>query len=88
MPTDEEILAYHKRPRPGKIEVVPTKPCMSQADLCLAYTQGVGLPCLKIKSDPDFSYDYTDKANLVEVITNGTAVLGLANTGALAGKRA
>jgi malate dehydrogenase (oxaloacetate-decarboxylating)(NADP+) len=86
MLTDEEILAYHKRPRPGKIEVVPTKPCMSQADLCLAYTPGVGLPCLKIKSDPDLSYDYTDKANLVGVITNGTAVLGLGNIGALAGK--
>jgi malate dehydrogenase (oxaloacetate-decarboxylating)(NADP+) len=86
MPTDKEILEYHNKPRPGKIEVVPTKPCMSQGDLCLAYTPGVGLPCVKIQEDPDLSYDYTDKANLVGVITNGTAVLGLGNIGALAGK--
>ncbi len=86
MPTDQEILDYHNKPRPGKIEIVPTKPCLSQGDLSLAYTPGVALPCRKIQADPNASYDYTDKANLVGVVTNGTAVLGLGNIGALAGK--
>ncbi len=86
MPTDEEILEYHSKPRPGKIEIVPTKPCMSQGDLSIAYTPGVALPCRKIREKPNLSYDYTDKSNLVGVITNGTAVLGLGNIGALAGK--
>lgn len=86
MPTDEEILKYHSKPRPGKIEVIPSKPCLSQGDLSLAYTPGVGLPCRKIQADPNRSYDYTGKGNLVGVITNGTAVLGLGNIGALAGK--
>ncbi len=86
MPTEKEILDYHNKPRPGKIEIVPTKPCMSQADLSIAYTPGVGLPCQKIQAEPNLSYDYTNKANLVGVITNGTAVLGLGNIGALAGK--
>ncbi|MBS3733134.1 MAG: NADP-dependent malic enzyme, partial [Desulfobacterales bacterium] len=86
MPTDDEILEYHSEPRPGKIETVPTKPCLSQSDLALAYTPGVALPCRKIQADPNASYDYTDKGNLVGVITNGTAVLGLGNIGALAAK--
>jgi malate dehydrogenase (oxaloacetate-decarboxylating)(NADP+) len=86
MPTDEEALEYHRAPRPGKIEVVPTKPCMSQSDLGLAYTPGVSIPCLRIQEEPNQSFEYTAKANLVGVITNGTAVLGLGNIGALAGK--
>ncbi len=86
MASDEEVLRYHREPRPGKIEVVPTKPCISQSDLGLAYTPGVGVPCLKIQEQPDLSYDYTAKSNLVGVISNGTAVLGLGNIGALAGK--
>ena len=83
---DMEALRYHKEPRPGKIEVVPTKPCLTQTDLSLAYTPGVAAPCLKIKQDPDTSFDYTTRGNLVGVITNGTAVLGLGNIGPLAGK--
>ncbi|MBI4797320.1 MAG: NADP-dependent malic enzyme, partial [Desulfarculus sp.] len=72
--------------RPGKIEVVPLKPCVSQADLSMAYTPGVAIPCLKIKDNPDLSFEYTSRGNLVAVITNGTAVLGLGNIGPLAGK--
>jgi len=83
---DQDALRYHRYPRPGKIEVTPTKPCMSQADLSLAYTPGVGVPCLRIKDDPDASFDYTSRGNLVGVITNGTAVLGLGHIGPLAGK--
>lgn len=83
---DEDILQYHREPRPGKIEVVPTKPCVSQSDLCLAYTPGVGVPSLAIQQNPDLSYEYTAKGNLVGVITNGTAVLGLGDIGPLAGK--
>ena len=83
---DEESLRYHREPRPGKTEVVPTKPFFSQTDLSLAYTPGVAAPCLKIKDNPDTSYDYTNRGNLIAVITNGTAVLGLGNIGALAGK--
>jgi malate dehydrogenase (oxaloacetate-decarboxylating)(NADP+) len=86
MSYDVEALRYHKEPRPGKIEVVPTKPCLTQTDLSLAYTPGVAAPCLKIKQDPDTSFDYTTRGNLVGVITNGTAVLGLGNIGPLAGK--
>ena len=86
MPSDEEVLHYHQFPRPGKIEVVPSKPCISQADLGLAYTPGVSVPCMKIREAPNLSYEYTAKSNLVGVITNGTAVLGLGNIGALAGK--
>ncbi|MBF0225072.1 MAG: NADP-dependent malic enzyme [Desulfobacterales bacterium] len=81
-----EALRYHKFPKPGKIEVVPLKSCLSQADLSLAYSPGVAFPCLKIKENNDLSFDYTSKGNLVGVITNGTAVLGLGNIGALAGK--
>ena len=84
--TKEMALEYHKYPRPGKIEVIPTKPYASQADLALAYSPGVAYPCLEIKDTPDCVYDYTDKGNLVAVISNGTAVLGLGNIGALAGK--
>ncbi len=86
MPHDEEALRYHREPRPGKTEVVPTKPFLSQTDLSLAYTPGVAAPCLKIKDNPDTSYDYTNRGNLIAVITNGTAVLGLGNIGPLAGK--
>jgi len=81
-----EALRYHREPRPGKIEVIPSKPCLTQTDLSLAYTPGVAAPCLRIKQDPDTSFDYTTKGNLVAVITNGTAVLGLGNIGPLASK--
>ena len=83
---DEDVLRYHREPRPGKIEVVPSKPCVSQTDLCMAYTPGVGVPSLAIREQPDLSYEYTAKGNLVGVITNGTAVLGLGDIGPLAGK--
>jgi malate dehydrogenase (oxaloacetate-decarboxylating)(NADP+) len=86
MPFEYEVLKYHKEPRPGKIEVVPTKPCLTQTDLSLAYTPGVAIPCLKIQENPDLSFDYTARGNLVGVITNGTAVLGLGNIGPLASK--
>ncbi len=79
-------LDYHKYPRPGKIEVIPTKPYATQADLALAYSPGVAYPCLEIQEAPEKAYDYTDKGNLVAVISNGTAVLGLGDIGALAGK--
>ncbi|MDE6179513.1 MAG: NADP-dependent malic enzyme, partial [Duncaniella sp.] len=84
--TKQMALDYHKYPRPGKTEVIPTKPYATQADLALAYSPGVAYPCLEIKDDPDKVYDYTDRGNLVAVISNGTAVLGLGNIGALAGK--
>ncbi len=82
----EDALNYHSSGRPGKIEVVPTKPCRTQRDLSLAYTPGVAEPCLAIEKDPRLAYEYTAKGNLVAVISNGTAVLGLGNIGALAGK--
>jgi malate dehydrogenase (oxaloacetate-decarboxylating)(NADP+) len=85
-PFEIEVLQYHMEPRPGKIEVVPSKPCLSQSDLSLAYTPGVAIPCMEIKKDPNLSFDYTTRGNLVGVITNGTAVLGLGNIGPLAGK--
>jgi malate dehydrogenase (oxaloacetate-decarboxylating)(NADP+) len=84
--TREEALAYHTGKRHGKTEVVPTKPCATQRDLSLAYTPGVAEPCLDIAKDPDLAYEYTNKGNLVGVVTNGTAVLGLGNIGAVAGK--
>jgi malate dehydrogenase (oxaloacetate-decarboxylating)(NADP+) len=84
--TREEALAYHTGKRHGKTEVVPTKPCITQRDLSLAYTPGVAEPCLDIEKDPDLAYEYTNKGNLVAVVSNGTAVLGLGNIGALAGK--
>ena len=82
----EEALAYHADGRPGKIEVIPTKPYSTQKDLSLAYSPGVAEPCLEIQKNPDEAYRYTDKGNLVAVISNGTAVLGLGNIGAQAGK--
>ena len=82
----EDALDYHARGRPGKIAVVPTKPLTNQRDLSLAYSPGVAEPCLAIKDDPDVAYKYTARGNLVAVVTNGTAVLGLGNIGALAGK--
>ena len=82
----EDALDYHARGRPGKIAVVPTKPLTNQRDLSLAYSPGVAEPCLEIKANPEDAYKYTAKGNLVAVVTNGTAVLGLGNIGALAGK--
>ena len=82
----EEALEYHSRQRKGKIEVVPTKPCRTQHDLSLAYTPGVAEPCLQIQKNPELAYIYTARENLVAVVSNGTAVLGLGNIGALAGK--
>jgi len=84
--TDEEALWLHSSGRPGKLEVVPTKPLTTQRDLALAYSPGVAQPCLRIHADPDTAYDYTAKGNLVAVISNGTAVLGLGDLGALASK--
>ena len=81
-----EALAYHMGTRPGKIEVTPTKPCRTQRDLSLAYTPGVAQPCLEIEKEPGDAYKYTAKGNLVAVVSNGTAVLGLGHIGALAGK--
>jgi len=82
----QEALDYHSQGRPGKIQVTPTKPFKDQRDLSLAYTPGVAEPCLEIAKNPDDAYRYTAKGNLVAVVTNGTAVLGLGNIGALAGK--
>ncbi len=82
----EDALDYHASGRPGKIAVVPTKPLNNQRDLALAYSPGVAAPCLEIESNPDDAYKYTAKGNLVAVVTNGTAVLGLGNIGPLAGK--
>ena len=81
-----QALDYHNGPRPGKIEVTPTKPCRTQRDLSLAYTPGVAEPCLEIKENPHDAYKYTSRGNLVAVVSNGTAVLGLGDIGALAGK--
>lgn len=82
----KEALEYHEMGRPGKIEVIPTKPYDSQKDLALAYSPGVAYPCLDIEKNPEDAYKYTNRGNLVAVISNGTAVLGLGNIGALAGK--
>lgn len=84
--TREDALNYHSQGRPGKIEVIPTKPHSTQLDLSLAYSPGVAEPCLEIKDNADKVFSYTAKGNLVAVISNGTAVLGLGNIGALAGK--
>jgi malate dehydrogenase (oxaloacetate-decarboxylating)(NADP+) len=86
MSRKEDALDYHRRGRKGKVEVVPTKPLVSQLDLSLAYTPGVAEPCLEIAADPDKSWEYTARANLVAVISNGTAVLGLGDIGPAAGK--
>ncbi|WP_406850709.1 NADP-dependent malic enzyme [Candidatus Arsenophonus nilaparvatae] len=82
----QSALDFHEFPQPGKIEVTPTKPLTAQRDLALAYSPGVAYPCLEIAADPLTAYKYTAKANLVAVVSNGTAVLGLGNIGALAGK--
>ena len=84
--TKEAALEYHENGRPGKIEVMPTKPYHTQTDLSLAYSPGVAFPCLEIQENPDEVYKYTDKGNLVAVISNGTAVLGLGDIGAMSGK--
>ncbi|HLJ54873.1 MAG TPA: NADP-dependent malic enzyme, partial [Chthonomonadaceae bacterium] len=85
-PLDRDALEYHAKSPPGKLEIAPTKPCLTQRDLALAYTPGVAAPCLAIQANPDDAFLYTAKGNLVAVITNGTAVLGLGNIGPLAGK--
>ncbi|MFZ9848517.1 MAG: NADP-dependent malic enzyme, partial [Flavobacteriales bacterium] len=82
----QEALDYHAQGRPGKIEVIPTKPYHTQRDLSLAYSPGVAEPCLAIAENPEDAYKYTAKRNLVAVISNGTAVLGLGDIGALASK--
>ncbi|HEY5614702.1 MAG TPA: NADP-dependent malic enzyme, partial [Bacteroidota bacterium] len=82
----QDALDYHAGGRRGKIEVVATKACQTQRDLSLAYTPGVAEPCLEIHKNPDDAYLYTAKGNLVAVVSNGTAVLGLGDIGALAGK--
>jgi malate dehydrogenase (oxaloacetate-decarboxylating)(NADP+) len=84
--TDEEALAFHRLPTPGKIAIAATKPMSTQRDLSLAYSPGVAVPVLAIAEDPDLAYEYTSKGNLVAVISNGTAILGLGNLGALASK--
>jgi malate dehydrogenase (oxaloacetate-decarboxylating)(NADP+) len=84
--TDEEALAFHRFPQPGKIAITATKPMATQRDLSLAYSPGVAVPVLAIARDPDLAYDYTSKGNLVAVISNGTAILGLGDLGALAAK--
>ncbi|HPE31293.1 MAG TPA: NADP-dependent malic enzyme [Parvularculaceae bacterium] len=84
--SDEEALAFHSRGKPGKIEITPTKPMATQRDLSLAYSPGVAVPVKAIAENPDLAYDYTAKGNMVAVISNGTAILGLGNLGALASK--
>ena len=86
MVTKKEALEYHFRGRPGKLEITPTKPCRTQRDLSLAYTPGVAEPCLEIQKNPHDAFRYTGRGNLVAVVSNGTAVLGLGDIGALAGK--
>ena len=83
---DEDVFDYHEKPRPGKLEVVTSKPCFTQRDLSLAYTPGVARPCLAIEQDPEAAFRFTGKGNLVGVVSNGTAVLGLGNIGPLAAK--
>jgi malate dehydrogenase (oxaloacetate-decarboxylating)(NADP+) len=84
--TDAEALDFHRLPTPGKISIAPTKPMATQRDLSLAYSPGVAVPVKAIAGDPDLAYDYTSKGNLVAVISNGTAILGLGNLGAIASK--
>src|SRR6185436_17620914 len=84
--TEEEALLFHAHPKPGKIEIRATKPMSTQRDLSLAYSPGVAAPVRKIAEDPDTVYDYTAKGNLVAVISNGTAILGLGDLGPLASK--
>lgn len=84
--TDEEALNFHSRGKPGKLEITPTKPMATQRDLSLAYSPGVAIPVQHIADDPDSAYDYTSKGNMVAVISNGTAILGMGDLGALASK--
>ncbi|MGA9392605.1 MAG: NADP-dependent malic enzyme [Candidatus Sulfotelmatobacter sp.] len=86
MITKQQALDYHRSPQPGKIEITPTKPCRTQRDLSMAYTPGVAQPCLAINKNPHDAFNYTGRGNLVAVVTNGSAVLGLGDIGALAGK--
>src|SRR5258707_11318926 len=86
--TAREAFLFHSQGRPGKLEVVATKPMSTQRDLSLAYSPGVAVPVLAIAEDENLAYDYTTKGNFVAVITNGTAILGLRNRGALAAKPA
>ena len=86
MTIKQKALDYHRNGRPGKIQVVPTKSVKTALDLSMAYTPGVAAPCLEIQKNPDDAYLYTSRGNLVAVVSNGTAVLGLGNLGALAGK--
>ncbi|WP_432821911.1 malic enzyme-like NAD(P)-binding protein, partial [Trichloromonas sp.] len=86
MSKKQEALDYHSSGRKGKIEVITTKPCATSRDLSLAYSPGVAEPCLEIEKNPDMAYEYTAKGNLVAVVSNGTAVLGLGDIGAMAGK--
>lgn len=82
----EDVLEYHASAPAGKISVIPTKPCHTQRDLSVAYTPGVAIPCREIKQQPALAYRYTAQGNLVAVVTNGSAVLGLGDIGPLAGK--
>ena len=84
--TDQEALQFHAQGKPGKLEIMPTKPLTTQRDLSLAYSPGVAVPVNAIAQDPHAAYDYTNKGNLVAVVSNGTAILGLGNLGALAAK--
>src|SRR5215831_31239 len=84
--TDEEALVFHAGAKPGKLEVTPTKPMATQRDLSLAYSPGVAVPVEAIAENPDLAFDYTSKGNMVAVISNGTASLGLGDLGALASK--
>src|ERR1700744_301357 len=84
--TDDEALAFHAGSKPGRLEVNPTKPMATQRDLSLAYSPGVAVPVLAIAENPELAYEYTTKGNMVAVISNGTAILGLGDLGALASK--
>src|SRR5690242_13872504 len=84
--TEDEALAFHAGRKPGKLEIVPTKPMATQRDLSLAYSPGVAVPVLRIAENPDLAFDYTTRGNLVAVISNGTAILGLGDLGPLASK--
>ena len=84
--TEQEALLFHSQGKPGKLEITPTKPLTTQRDLSLAYSPGVAVPVLAIAKDPRLAYDYTNKGNLVAVVSNGTAILGLGNLGAQAAK--
>ena len=84
--TSKDALDFHKNGKPGKLQISATKPLTTARDLSLAYSPGVAIPCLEIEKNPDAAYDYTAKGNMVAIISNGTAVLGLGKLGALASK--